>query len=154
MADTAADSGLGFELARLDRDDCLRLLAGSSLGRLAVNMPGAAPVIRPVNYVFDEPSLSVAFRCASGSKLHALGRSDRAAFEVDGEDPHGASGWSVIVVGAVEAVTSAGDLARLARAPLRSWLEGTHAPRWMRIRATAISGRRIGSRGPVGPRSA
>ena len=140
---TMADHGFG--LARLGHEECLRLLSGASLGRVAVNLPGSPPVIRPVNYTFDGPSLSVAFRCAAGSKLHALTHADRAAFEVDGEEGSGASGWSVIVVGPVEEVSEAADLARLARATVRPWLTGAQAPRWLRIRATAISGRRIGA---------
>ena len=134
----------GFELAQLEHDECLRLLARESLGRVAVNLPGSPPVIRPVNYFFDEPSMSVAFRCASGSKLHALTHAEQAAFEVDGEDVEAGTGWSVIVIGPVDAIVGASDLSRLNKAPLRSWLDGAHAPRWLRIRATAVSGRRIG----------
>jgi len=138
-------SQAGFELALLEREDCLRLLAAASLGRVAVNLPGSPPVIRPVNYVFDEPSQSVSFRCANGSKLHALRHAQRAAFEVDGEDEGNRSGWSVIVIGPVEEVVAAAELARLNRAPLRPWVQAALAPRWMRIRTTAISGRRIGA---------
>jgi len=60
------------QLVELDRDQCLRLLAEANLGRLAVNAPGWPPVIRPVNYVFDESSQSVVFRSAQGSKFSAL----------------------------------------------------------------------------------
>ena len=52
-----------IQLVELDRAECLRLLAATNLGRLAVNAPGGlAPVIRPVNYVFDANSNSVVFR--------------------------------------------------------------------------------------------
>jgi nitroimidazol reductase NimA-like FMN-containing flavoprotein (pyridoxamine 5'-phosphate oxidase superfamily) len=47
------------QLVELDRDECLRLLAATSLGRLAVNVQGWAPVIRPVNYFFDQSSQSL-----------------------------------------------------------------------------------------------
>jgi len=130
-------------LTELGRDECLRLLAGASLGRVAVNVPDWPPMIRPVSYVFDEPSQSVIFRSAQGSKLHALTHAARAAFEVDGEDETGASAWSVIVVGRVEAVTAAAEVARLDRSSLRPWLRPEDAPHWLRIRTTAISGRRI-----------
>jgi len=43
----------------LSREECLRLLAANGVGRLAVSGKDA-PVIRPVNYAFDEPSQSVA----------------------------------------------------------------------------------------------
>jgi len=153
VSSSAAASATGFELVRLERDECERLLAQASLGRVAVNLAGSAPVIRPVNYVFDKPSQSVAFRCASGSKLHALAHADRAAFEVDGEDDRGTSGWSMIIVGPVEPVTAASDLARLGSAPLRGWFDGADAPHWLRIHASAISGRRISSRGAPPPSS-
>ena len=64
------------------------------------------PVIRPVNYVFDERSQSVAFRTADGSKFHAMLVHGNAAFEIDGIDPGSRTGWSVIIVGMTEEVTT------------------------------------------------
>src|SRR5581483_6554587 len=46
------------EMLVLPREECLRLLSSHRFGRLAVAMD--SPVIRPVNYVFDERSQSVA----------------------------------------------------------------------------------------------
>src|SRR5437899_7935 len=89
----------------LSREECLRLLAANSFGRLVVNLGEGAPVIRPVNYAFDEASQCVVFRTAAGSKLHALMHSAHAAFEVDAIDPDQRVGWSVIIVGATEEVT-------------------------------------------------
>ncbi len=37
------------EMRRLERSECLKLLAGGGFGRLAVNAGGDAPAIRPVN---------------------------------------------------------------------------------------------------------
>src|SRR5947209_13965495 len=85
------------EMLVLSRDECLRLLAAHNFGRLAVAME--TPVIRPVNYMFDESSQSVVFRTAEGSKFHALLLSTNAAFEIDGIDPGSRTGWSVIIVG-------------------------------------------------------
>jgi len=124
-------------LIELDRDECLRLLAAGGVGRVAVNSPGWPPLIRPVVYVFDVSTRSVVFRSAEGSKLTSLLRSERVAFEIDGLNP-GGGGWSVIVVGPVEEVTGAGELARLADERLHAGL-----PHCMRIRATVISGRRL-----------
>jgi nitroimidazol reductase NimA-like FMN-containing flavoprotein (pyridoxamine 5'-phosphate oxidase superfamily) len=131
------------QLLELTRSECLRLLASADIGRLAVNAPDWPPLIRPVNYFFDEPSKSVVFRSARGSKFHALTHTQRAAFEIDGYEPVGQTGWSVIVVGPVEEITNPAELSRLGRSPLRSWASGD-APHWMRIRATSVSGRRIG----------
>jgi uncharacterized protein len=125
----------------LGRPECLRLLAAASFGRIAINgSPG--PVMRPVNYVFDEPSQSVIFRTALGSKFHALLKSGRAAFEIDGTDPTGATGWSVIIAGVTEEVTNQRELRRLEAIGADPWAPGFKG-HWIRIRATAVSGRRI-----------
>jgi uncharacterized protein len=128
------------EMLVLSREECLRLLAANSFGRLAVAMD--SPVIRPVNYVFDEPSQSVAFRTADGSKFHAMLINGNAAFEIDGIDPGSRTGWSVIIVGMTEEVTNANDLRRLERLGLEAWTPG-HKAHWVRIRAWSVSGRRI-----------
>jgi uncharacterized protein len=125
----------------LARTECLELLAQTGFGRLAVN--GArGPVIRPVNYVFDESSQSVVFRTAHGSKLHSLLRAAKAAFEIDGTDEDARSGWSVIVVGVTEEVTNPAETRRLAASGLEPWGPGVKA-HWVRIRANTVSGRRI-----------
>jgi len=50
----AASEGqdLTIEMLDLSREECLRLLASQSFGRLAVSMGERAPVLRPVNYLF------------------------------------------------------------------------------------------------------
>ena len=53
-------------LVDLSRADRLTLLAGCRFGR-AVSAIDGKPLIRPVNYVFDEPSQNVSFRTAAGS---------------------------------------------------------------------------------------
>ena len=136
----SADSAQPVEL---DRDECLRLLAETCLGRLAVNVEGWTPVIRPVNYAHDESSQSVVFRSARGSKLAALALSALAAFEIDDFDPGGGTGWSVVVVGTAEEVTAPAEIDRLERLGLSSLAPGPD-PHWIRIRARVVSGRRIG----------
>ena len=130
------------ELLELDRTECLQLLTRTSFGRLAVSMGDGPPVIRPVNYVFDQSSQSVAFRTDLGSKLLALARSARAAFEIDDVDLDARTGWSVIIVGVAEEVTSPVEIRRLESLGLEPWgpAEMWH---WVRIRAWRVSGRRI-----------
>ncbi|MGZ4274694.1 MAG: pyridoxamine 5'-phosphate oxidase family protein [Solirubrobacteraceae bacterium] len=125
----------------LARTECLELLAQTGFGRLAVN-GSRGPVIRPVNYVFDESSQSVVFRTARGSKFHALLRATKAAFEIDGTDEEGRTGWSVIVVGVTEEVTNPAETRRLDATGLEPWGPGVKA-HWVRIRANTVSGRRI-----------
>jgi nitroimidazol reductase NimA-like FMN-containing flavoprotein (pyridoxamine 5'-phosphate oxidase superfamily) len=126
----------------LSREECLELLAAHNFGRLAVVMRNGSPVIRPLNYVFDGRSQSVVFRTAQGSKLHALLRAGKAAFEIDGFDEDGGTGWSVIIEGVIAQVTVPHDIGRLSRLGLRPLAPG-RKPHWVQIRAWTVSGRRI-----------
>jgi uncharacterized protein len=130
------------EMLDLSREECLRLLASNSFGRLAVNLGKAPPVIRPVNYVFDEPSQSVVFRTAHGSKFHALLRSANAAFEIDGIDPGSRTGWSVILRGVTDEITDPSKVRHLNSLGLEPWAPGDK-PHWVHISAWTVSGRRI-----------
>ncbi len=131
-------------LVELEREECVALLARSTLGRLAVSPPGwkSPPVICPVTYAYDRASQSIVFRSGRGSKLTALLLAGQAAFEIDGVEPGGESGWSVIASGPVEEVTTRTEIDRLDRLELRPWAPGAK-PHWLRIRATVVSGRRI-----------
>src|SRR6059058_4222282 len=92
------------EMLELTREECLELLASHTFGRLAVARGADVPVIRPVNYVFDDRAQAVAFRTARGSKFHALIRSASAAFEIDEVDQRTRTGCSVIIRGVTEEV--------------------------------------------------
>jgi nitroimidazol reductase NimA-like FMN-containing flavoprotein (pyridoxamine 5'-phosphate oxidase superfamily) len=142
-ASVASDPRTATEMLELDRAECLRLLAAGTVGRIAVNAPHRPqPVIRPVNYVFDEPSQSVLIRSGFGSKLFALLCAVGAAFEIDGIDPVGRVGWSVIIQGITEEITNPAELQRIEALGLEPWAPG-HKDHWIRIRARTVSGRRI-----------
>ena len=128
-------------MLELSRQECLGLLASHQFGRLAVVM-GGGPVIRPVNYLFDEPSQSVVFRTAPGSKFHALLHAADAAFEIDGIDESSRAGWSVIIRGVTDQVTNPNEVRRLDRLGLEPWAPGPKH-HWMSIRAWTVAGRRI-----------
>ena len=93
------------QLVTLSRAECLELLAAGSFGRVVVTV-GAdhRPLVRPVNYVFDQTAQAVTFRSSPGTKLHALLRSASACFEIDDVDVEARTGWSVIVYGVTEPV--------------------------------------------------
>jgi len=131
-------------LLELEREMCIALLGRSTLGRIAVSPTGwnTAPVICPVNYVYDPASASIVFRSGRGTKLTALLLAEHAAFEIDGIDPDAETGWSVIASGQVEEITNAVEIERLDRLGLHPWAPGAK-PHWMRLRATVVSGRRI-----------
>jgi len=99
--------------------------------------------IRPVSYAFDPSSQSIVFRSAQGSKFTALLLSSAAAFEIDGLEATGDSGWSVIVEGPIEEIDSPTEIQRLERLGLRTLLRPEETSHWIRIRATAVTGRRI-----------
>jgi nitroimidazol reductase NimA-like FMN-containing flavoprotein (pyridoxamine 5'-phosphate oxidase superfamily) len=141
-ADSTGPQHAANEMLDLSREDCLRLLECRSFGRLAVTMTNGRPVIRPVNYLFDERSQSVVFRTAHGSKFYALVHSTNAAFEIDGTDERSRTGWSVIISGVTEEVTRPMDVRHLDSLGLETWAPGPKA-HWVRIRAWTVSGRRI-----------
>jgi nitroimidazol reductase NimA-like FMN-containing flavoprotein (pyridoxamine 5'-phosphate oxidase superfamily) len=139
----ASNSIPSRRLVELSRAECLELLAQSSFGRVVLSSPSSSkPIIRPVNYRFDEHSKSVVFRSVEGSKFHALARSANALFEIDALDERGHTGWSVIISGATEQVTGPADIRRLEELGLALWAPGER-PHWIRIRARTVSGRRI-----------
>ena len=129
-------------LAPITREECMRLLAATSVGRVVAASPGAPPLIRPVVYTFDDATQSIVFRSAEGSKLASLLGADRVAFEIDGVDPVDQLGWSVIVTGPVEEITASAERARADRVGPRPWVTG-HLAHLLRIRPTVVSGRRI-----------
>ena len=140
-----------IEFAEIDRNRCIELLVAASggVGRIAVSV--SPPMIRPVNYAFDERTQSVVFRSALGSRLREGLSSGAAAFEIDGTDPVERAGWSVIIVGEAEEVTDPAEIDWLESFELEPWAPGlrTH---WVRIRATSASGRRIVDRDKWGLR--
>jgi nitroimidazol reductase NimA-like FMN-containing flavoprotein (pyridoxamine 5'-phosphate oxidase superfamily) len=129
-------------LTALTNEECRRLLAAHHLGRLAVTLPSGRPLIRPVNYVFDQPTQSVVFRSRAGSKHYALTQAPRACFEIDDGAGGGIGAWSVIIVGSTEIVSRANEIERLEELGLETWGHGDDMD-WVRIHANTVSGRRL-----------
>jgi nitroimidazol reductase NimA-like FMN-containing flavoprotein (pyridoxamine 5'-phosphate oxidase superfamily) len=133
------DSRTGLE--RLDTDECLRLLEGDEIGRLAYNV-GESPAIVPVNYRMDGDS--VVFRTDAGMKLD-MGRRAPVSFEIDSFDRKHRTGWSVVVSGWFEEVSpyDAETYKRVHQLPINPWAGGDK-DHWVRIRTSRITGRRVG----------
>ncbi|MBB6380887.1 nitroimidazol reductase NimA-like FMN-containing flavoprotein (pyridoxamine 5'-phosphate oxidase superfamily) [Pseudonocardia eucalypti] len=106
------------DLAALTEGECLRLLAGSVIGRV-VFVDAALPAIQPVNFLLD--GQEVIFRTANGAKLAAATRESVVAFEVDEIDPDTRTGWSVVCIGRSYEVTDPARLAALADTMPRPW---------------------------------
>jgi len=133
------DARTGIE--RLDRAECLRLLAANEVGRLAV-VAGGTPAIFPVNYCLD--SEAVVFRTDHGTKLDDGPRAP-ACFEIDHFDREHRRGWSVVVVGRLEEATPyvAATLKRVRALRVDPWAGGDKA-HWVRLVPSRITGRRVG----------
>jgi nitroimidazol reductase NimA-like FMN-containing flavoprotein (pyridoxamine 5'-phosphate oxidase superfamily) len=127
----------------LSVEECLELLGAHSFGRLAVIVDGH-PIVFPVNYALDGEA--VVFRTARGTKLSgaALGQ---VAFEIDGVDETTQTGWSVIVQGVGNEITSTLDerSERLRTLEVQPWVPGER-PHWVGILAQSVTGRRLRAR--------
>ena len=126
----------------VSRQECLTLLYEHAfVGRLAWSAQGL-PQIVPVNYLGEPEREAIVCCTAAGSTLGDLPEGTPVVFEVDQTRPLYASGWSVIVRGALRHVDDPDEVARLGRGPLASWAEPV-TPRWLRIPVGEVSGRRI-----------
>jgi hypothetical protein len=129
----------------LSRDECLRHLGRSGVGRVAVCV-GALPAIFPVSYALGGED--VVFRTTPGSKLAAATRNAVVAFEVDHSDRTFHTGWSVMVVGPAREITDPVELADTDRLPLRRWARAGGPEFTVCIRADLVSGRELVNHGP------
>jgi hypothetical protein len=132
----------GRGLVELDRAECLRLLAGHTVGRV-VYSESALPAAQPVTYLLDDEE--VLFGAAADSALAAAIRHHVVAFEVDQVDEASRSGWSVLGVGEAYEVLEPTRLAELmARLPA-PW-GADRAQLALSIPLQQLTGRRIGPR--------
>lgn len=130
------------ELRVISADECYLLLATQQIGRLGVNADHY-PLIFPVNYALDEAGVIV-IRTNVGTKLAAADHAN-VSFEVDYIDQQTRSGWSVLVRGLAEEVTSEHRTELIERtkcSDVQPWAPG-HRGHWIRLIPHAISGRRI-----------
>ena len=133
-------SPAGEELETLSEQQCVELLATRNLGRIAFSI-GNQPEIFPINYATD--GLVVVFRAARGTRLDQA-TNDRIAFEVDDWDPESKVGWSVILKGVAQEVTTGKDPFSAA---LREHVVTPLAPGerelWIAIYPSEVTGRRF-----------
>ena len=95
------------ESRELNPDECVRLLVGGIVGRVAIATP-TGPHILPVNYSVVDDALI--FRKTPYSLLGTYGRNAQIAFEVDHFDYEDQRGWSVVARGRADAVTDPDEL--------------------------------------------
>ncbi len=142
---TAADqttAGSGAAIEKMPREECLAMLAGQLIGRIAVADPGGAPIVVPVNFFLDGDT--VVFRTGPGSKFGLAVLDGRpVSFEVDGVDAGSHGGWSVLLRGTASEIHEHEEgRTERERISLRPWAPGAKS-HWVRIVPDIISGRRI-----------
>ncbi len=125
------------ELVRLSTEECVQLLAESSLGRLAYLARPGTPDVVPVNFLWYDGSVWV--RSAPGPKMQAAERRERVAFEVDRVDETTQSGWSVVVVGRLRVVPGGQLPPGIGPEP---WSHGTRR-HLLRLDPERLEGRRL-----------
>jgi nitroimidazol reductase NimA-like FMN-containing flavoprotein (pyridoxamine 5'-phosphate oxidase superfamily) len=123
----------------LDPEDCLELLRGEHVGRVALTAR-ALPIVLPVNFAVLEGD--IIWRCAQGTKLNDASAGFVVAFEVDHFEPDH-QGWSVMIQGLAHVVTADEELARVSGLPLESWSLDGMADRYVSLVPNILTGTRI-----------
>jgi nitroimidazol reductase NimA-like FMN-containing flavoprotein (pyridoxamine 5'-phosphate oxidase superfamily) len=123
----------------LDEDECLALLAGASIGRLAFTEE-ALPAVQPVCFAVTEGEIVIPTH--AGSRVAAASRGAVVAFEVDDVDAGSRTGWNVTVVGPSRVITDAAAVTRLDGLGVRSWAPGGGRC-YISVRIRVVRGRRV-----------
>jgi len=124
----------------LDRAECLRLLAGTPVGRI-VHTQRALPSVLPVNFCLDADS-SVLLRTSASSDLALRMDGAVVAFEADEIDVRRRSGWSVVITGHATLVTDPAECTRLERTGPESWVAAPQQA-FIRIEPELVTGREL-----------
>ena len=125
----------GLEI--LDREECLKLLAGAPIGRV-IYTEQALPAVQPVTYAFHDGA--VVLRTAAGSRLATATGDTVVGFQADEFHPDTGAGWSVMIMGRAAAVTDPAERAELDRLRMRQWSRGLPGD-YIKIDAERASGR-------------
>jgi nitroimidazol reductase NimA-like FMN-containing flavoprotein (pyridoxamine 5'-phosphate oxidase superfamily) len=132
-------------IQELSEDQCLNLISGGGIGRIAYTSR-FGPAVLPVNYALQDGA--VVFRTAAHSPLDEdlqTGITDadyKVAFEIDSIDLASQRGWSVLIQGPAHHVAGAEEEA-VRRAGVQSWAPGDREL-FVRIVPSRITGRRVG----------
>jgi nitroimidazol reductase NimA-like FMN-containing flavoprotein (pyridoxamine 5'-phosphate oxidase superfamily) len=132
-------------IEELDEDQCLSLISGGGIGRIAY-ASRFGPAVLPVNYALQDGA--VVFRTAAHGPLDedlrtGIANADyKVAFEIDSIDMATRRGWSVLIQGPAHHITGSGEDA-VREAGVEPWAPG---PRelFVRIVPSRITGRRVG----------
>jgi uncharacterized protein len=129
----------------LDEAECLRLLAGETIGRI-VFTDSALPAAQPVTYLLDGEE--VVFCTGGGSKLAAATLGAVVAFQVDEIDIGTRTGWTVLGIGEAYEVLVPRRLAELAERLSTPWAPNRTA-HTIAIPLQRLTGRRLVPAQPI-----
>lgn len=124
-------------ITELTEAESWNLLSGVSLGRLVTTVSGWTEIF-PVNFVVQHHTLL--FRTAEGTKLLTSVLNEHVLFEADEHDVAG--GWSVVVRGTAQALSTSDEIEDARRAGLYPWI-ATRKLRFVRITPDTLTGRRF-----------
>lgn len=127
-------------LKELSTEECITLLKGEVIGRIAFLLEGL-PVVLPVNYQLLETPAGVVLtlRTRPGGSIDRAPQP--AALEIDGVDHSHRRGWSVLVRGTLRHLTACDNELRT-HFRLVPWLPAEPNV-WLVIEPIEISGRRL-----------
>jgi nitroimidazol reductase NimA-like FMN-containing flavoprotein (pyridoxamine 5'-phosphate oxidase superfamily) len=131
-------------IEELDEEECLRLISGGGIGRIAYTSR-FGPAVLPVNYAWRDGA--VVFRTAAHGPLDEDLRTGirdadyKVAFEIDSIDLAARQGWSVLIQGPAHHVTGAAEEA-IRQAGVESWAPGDREL-FVRIVPSRITGRHV-----------
>lgn len=129
-------------LTRLDRDQCMSLLASTSFARVGISVQ-ALPAILPVTIALMDDA--VVFATVPGTKLAYATSRSILAIEADQYDTSLRQGWSVLVRGVATQLAVERDIER-ARALLAvSWIDGAEE-HFVGVSCDLVTGRLLGGR--------
>jgi uncharacterized protein len=97
-------------------------------------------MILPVNFVLDGET--IVFSTGEGDKLAAVREGRMLTFEVDAIEPALQMGWSVVVIGAAEVITSPAHIHHIEQLHLAPWAPLRNRV-FIRLHAVEITGRRL-----------
>lgn len=135
------------EPSELSPEQCGELLRAGVVGRIAIATP-TGPHLVPINYsVVDD---SIIMRTSPYSVLGRHGLNARVAFEIDQFDHEYWTGWSVVAHGTTAAVVDTVEFEHIhAVWEPRPWAGGPSRNLYLRLRWTALTGRRLGAAGSL-----
>jgi hypothetical protein len=126
-------------LEQLSRDECLRLMASVSVGRI-IYTRRALPAVELVNFALDHGDIII--RTDRGGKLAVATQHSVVGFEADRLDADQQAGWSVTAIGQSQEVTDPAEIGQLQKIGLTSWTPGVRE-HFIRISPEILNGRRL-----------